>query len=340
MSHELDMTRGRPAMAFTGEVPWHGLGARLSEGAALEVWQAEAGLDWEARKAVVRFGREAIDSLTGQPTTVDSTDPSNCVLYRSDSGLPLSIVSARYQPVQPREIIEFYRDLTERHGFTMETAGAIKEGRKIWALARTGETSTLPGNDHMRGYLLLATSFDGSMATQARFTSIRVVCNNTLTAASSGKADVSIRHNTSFNADDVKIELKVGDAWAAFTERAAQMAETGVNPAETVKLLLSAYYDLGTDEKIAKAKEDDRKADTIEKFIGRMGAILANAPGANLKSARGTLWGVMNAVTYEVDHESRARNADNRLDSAWFGRGESVKQKMWDAINRYMGVAA
>ena len=205
MSHELDMTRGRPAMAFTGEVPWHGLGARLSEGAALEVWQAEAGLDWEARKAVVRFGREAIDSLTGQPTTVDSTDPSNCVLYRSDSGLPLSIVSARYQPVQPREIIEFYRDLTERHGFTMETAGAIKEGRKIWALARTGETSTLPGNDHMRGYLLLATSFDGSMATQARFTSIRVVCNNTLTAASSGKADVSIRHNTSFNADDVKI---------------------------------------------------------------------------------------------------------------------------------------
>lgn len=340
MAHAIDMVTGRAGIAYVGETPWHGLGQKLTANAPLELWQQEAGLDWEALKATVKFDREAFDSMTGEKVVLPSADKSNCVMYRSDTGLPLSIVSDRYQPVQPREVIEFYRDLTERHGFIMDTAGSIKEGRKIWALARTGESAVLPGNDRMESFLLLATSFDGSMATQARFTSVRVVCNNTLTAAISGRPDVSIRHSTSFNANDVKMDLKVGDAWSAFIERTGQMAETGVTPAQTVKLLLAAYHDLDTDEKIAKAKEDDKKAESLEKFIDRMGAHLTTAPGANLKSARGTLWGVMNAVTYDFDHAARSRTRDNRLDSAWFGRGEAVKRKMWEAINAHMGVAA
>ena len=340
MSHALDMTRGRAAMAFTGEVPWHGLGARLSEGSPLEVWQQEAGLDWEARKAVVQFGREALDLTNGQSTTVLTKDSQNCVLYRSDSGLPLSIVSSRYQPVQPREIIEFYRDLTERHGFAMETAGAIKEGRKIWALANCHKALTLPGNDHLRGYLLLATSFDGSMATQARFTSVRVVCNNTLTAAVQGRADVSVRHNTTFDADSVKMDLNVGDAWAAFSERCREMSETGVRPADQVRLLMNAYHGLATDEAIAHAKEDPRKEKSLEQFMERMASILANAPGSNLQSARNTLWGVVNAVTYDIDHEGRARTKDNRLDSAWFGKGESIKQRIMQCASNFLAQAA
>jgi len=51
---------------------------------------------------------------------------------------PLSVVSSRYQVVQPREILEFYRDLTEVGGFELETAGVLKDGKKLWALARTG----------------------------------------------------------------------------------------------------------------------------------------------------------------------------------------------------------
>jgi hypothetical protein len=39
-------------------------------------------------------------------------------------------VSNRYQVVQPREILEFYRDLTEISGFELETAGVLKEGRR------------------------------------------------------------------------------------------------------------------------------------------------------------------------------------------------------------------
>ena len=52
-----------------------------------------------------------------------------------------------YQVVQPSEILEFYRDLTEFGGFELETAGVLKEGRKLWALARTGQSATLKGRE-------------------------------------------------------------------------------------------------------------------------------------------------------------------------------------------------
>ena len=51
------------------------------------------------------------------------------VLYRSDTHAPLSVVSQRYQEVQPKQILEFYRDLTEQSGFELETAGVLKVGR-------------------------------------------------------------------------------------------------------------------------------------------------------------------------------------------------------------------
>jgi hypothetical protein len=71
-------------------------------------------------------------------------------------------VGSRYNVVQPREVLEFYRDLTEVAGYELETAGALKAGRKFWALARTGKSAALKGKDVVNGYLLLATSCDGS----------------------------------------------------------------------------------------------------------------------------------------------------------------------------------
>lgn len=106
------------------------------------------------------------------------------MLFRSDTKAPLSVVSQRFQVVQPSEILDFYRDLTEVSGFDLnQTAGVLKGGRKIWALARTGQSSTLKGNDVNNADVLLATAYDGTLATTAQFMSIRVVCNNTLAVA-------------------------------------------------------------------------------------------------------------------------------------------------------------
>ena len=331
MSHELATAAdGRNAMAYTGQTPWHGLGQVLTPGAPLETWQTEAGLGWTAKRAGVQFARDPIgdgkleDLLLAQSKNHD-------VLYRSDTGDVLSIVSPRYQIVQPRDIIEFYRDLVERHGFELETAGALKDGKKIWALANTKNAVTLRGEDKVKGYLLLATSYDGTMSTQARFTSIRVVCNNTLTfAANNGKANVVVPHSTKFNADAIKIDLEVGDAWSAFTSRAQAMSERVVSQDEAVKFFLNAYYSLSTVDEIKEAQEDEATAKTLEKFMEkRMTEALFNSPGAHMASAKDLLWGLVNAVTFDVDHKMPARNQGNRLDSAWFGKGEQIKQRAW-----------
>ncbi|GEQ77475.1 hypothetical protein CTTA_4480 [Comamonas testosteroni] len=130
------------------------------------------------------------------------TDPAK--EYRRDTQAPLSVVSSRYQVVQPREVLEFYRDLTEVAGYELETAGVLKAGRKFWALARTGKSAVLKGKDVVNGYLLLATSCDGTLATVAMPTTVRVVCNNTLTIAlRDGVGAVKVPHSTAFDAQAV-----------------------------------------------------------------------------------------------------------------------------------------
>ncbi len=97
-------------MAYVGQEPWHGLGNQLTPGQLLEVWQSEAGMDWTIEKADVRYvaGSDNIGSI--------HAFPDQKVLYRSDTKAPLSVVSRRFNVVQPREVIEFYRDLVEAGG--------------------------------------------------------------------------------------------------------------------------------------------------------------------------------------------------------------------------------
>jgi phage/plasmid-like protein (TIGR03299 family) len=181
------------SMAFTGETPWHQLGNQLPPKQSLDVWAQQAGMDWNICETPVRYMTEQAGSL-GSILSFDDQK----VLYRSDTKAPLSVVSGRYQVVQPKAVLEFYRDLTEISGFELETAGVLKEGKKFWALASTGKESTLKGNDVVKGYILLATSCDGTLATTATPTTIRVVCNNTLTIALNGASSaIKVPHSTS-----------------------------------------------------------------------------------------------------------------------------------------------
>ncbi len=156
-------------MAYVGQTPWHGLGNCLPAGQPVEVWQREAGLDWSIQEAEVLFNTAA-DAIH-----IRSHSDAK-VLYRSDTLAPLSVVSSRYQVVQPQEVLHFYNDLVHAGGFELETAGVLKGGRKLWALARTGQGTQVKGQDQVNAYLLLATSCDGTLCTTAQFTSVRVVC--------------------------------------------------------------------------------------------------------------------------------------------------------------------
>jgi phage/plasmid-like protein (TIGR03299 family) len=195
-------------MAYVGEKPWHGLGNQLAPRQPIEVWQKQAGMDWQIESAEVRF--VAGSHANGSGLGAIHAFPEQRVLYRSDSKEPLSVVSSRYQVVQPRDVLEFYRDLTEVGGFELETAGVLKDGKKLWALARTGQSVALKGKDTVNGYLLLATACDGTLATTAQHTSVRVVCNNTLQIAlGDSTGAIKVPHRSQFDAQAVKRQLGI-----------------------------------------------------------------------------------------------------------------------------------
>lgn len=309
------------SMAYAGQQPWHGLGNRLAPKQSIDAWTHAAGLDWQIESSEVRFV-----SGNGNLGAIHAF-PDQRVLYRSDTKAPLAVVSSRYQIVQPAEILEFYRDLTEAGNFELETAGALLGGRKFWALAKTGHSGTLKAKDEIRGYLLLATACDGTLATTAQFTSVRVVCNNTLKIAlGESTGAVKVAHRSQFDAAAVKRQLGIAvSSWDAFMVRTKALAERKVtdSAAEAFFRRVLTYPSTNAAERAAPVVNE-----RALKAVGQLYA--GSGMGAKLPSASGTAWGLLNSITEFVDHHRRARSDDHRRDSSWFGQGAALKQKAWD----------
>lgn len=315
MSHEIDMSNSRANMAFVGRRPWHGLGNLLTAGSGIDVWKEEAGMGWSAMGSGVRF-----DGLDGSLSPFEGKQ----VLFRSDTGMPLSVVSNDYQIVQPWEVLEFYRDLLEELGgdYQLETAGCLRDGKTVWALAKSKDKLTLGKKDVVERYLLLSTSFDGTMATQVRNTTVRVVCANTLHMAMNGKADLSVSHAGKFDHKAAKIELGLQSSWRVFISNAELLAATKVSQPQIDEYFLDLFY-----PKDSEGVRQEVKSGKSKNRLANIQSIFRDAPGQGMVSAKGTAWGLVNAVTSYIDHSARAKTPDLKLYKAWFGHGSVVKAR-------------
>ncbi|MBD2849100.1 DUF932 domain-containing protein [Acinetobacter baumannii] len=332
-------------MAFVGQTPWHGLGNQLPQNQPIEIWAQQAGMDWRIESSNVSYMAK---NERGQNILMPYEEQR--VLYRSDTHAPLSVVSQRYQEVQPKEILEFYRDLTEQSGFELETAGVLKGGRKFWALARTGQTAALKSKDVSNGYILLATACDGTLATTAQFTSIRVVCNNTLAIALRGQNSsagvVKVPHSTKFDAEKIKQQLGISvRAWDEHMYEMKQLSQrkvtqqeaaayfdavfnnTNLSIAEQDESIIQFYRNVATPKQIHSSKVDNKTEPNGRAMSKVMTMFNGHGRGAELASAKDTAYGLLCSITEFVDHERRAISTDHRMDSAWFGAGANIKQR-------------
>lgn len=321
MSHELSIQDGKVEHAYVGQVGWHGLGNRLEAGASIEEWQKAAGMDWRIQRSKVRFNTSR-DDVAANYIAMDDRH----VLFRSDTKAALSVVSDGFKVVQPAAVLEFFRDLTGRAGFTLDTAGVLFGGRRFWALAKVSEDAQVGVGDSVGGYLLLSTSCDGTMATEGRFTSVRVVCHNTLTMARGDKANVKVTHRSVFRPEDMKKEMGIEgrERFAEFMSDMRRLADTKLLESEAVQMTVELFKPGAAKlarEEFVKAVESRPVVSVLEMFLD------GKAKGSKLDGVQGTAWGWLNAVTEHVDHASRARSDDNRRASAWFGPGEAIKAR-------------
>jgi hypothetical protein len=128
-----------------------------------------------------------------------------------------------------------------------------------------------------------------------------------------------VPHNLKFDPEAAKERLGVMDrAWSNFVARVRKMSEHPMNLESA-----SGYFDeiLGKTSTKALSSKAERERNTILAFFH-------SAPGQEMPTAKNTLWGAVNAVTYYVDHVRAAAGAD-RLESAWFGSGNALKEKAW-----------
>jgi phage/plasmid-like protein (TIGR03299 family) len=233
-------------------------------------------------------------------------------------------------------VMGFFQKLLDLGGFQMETAGALSHGRRVWALASVGDGAEVVSGDVVKPYLLLGTSYDGTMATIAKFTAIRVVCNNTITPAVNSTSDeinkgyiksaVRVLHSERFDADAVRMQLGiVANQFERFIVESRQLARQQMvfNDADLfVKELLKPYHTGKLDITDTKAYKR-----VIELWQGR-------AIGTNILRAshvEGSRWQMLNAVTQLVDHE-RGRSDNTRLESAWFGTGSALKNRALELL--------
>ncbi|HVM96248.1 MAG TPA: DUF932 domain-containing protein [Candidatus Acidoferrales bacterium] len=337
MAHMLDMSKGFAAIAYAGELPWHGFGKRLEADATLDQWRIAAGLDYTVEAKELFF----FNDLNNETEHLDGT----VALQRRDTGAILSTVSDKYKIVQPGEVLEFYREIAKAEGFSIETAGALSGGRRVWALARIGDSFELYGRDKTDGFVLFATSYDGTFATQARWTGVRVVCNNTLTAAiphtgdsvSDGGADVyKVPHSVEF--DIQKAHGKLGlqrEAWEAWKRHMEALARFTISPEQALEFFTMVA---GNGDDIVRNDDSGKVVRLPEpnRVVKNLVNAYLNGPGAELPSAKGTAFGALNAVTFYQDHLAPSNNNGTRWDSATFGIGARRKARAVKLLGELM----
>jgi len=315
MAHELTIREdGFAEMAFVGETPWHGLGQALDKDADMDTWRKSAGFDWTIKSTPVQYMNDndgyATNVFTGQN-----------VLYRSDTNAPLSVVTDRYQVVQPAEVLEFFDSLVKEAGFRIHTAGTLRGGKRLWALAETGKFGEVCKDDGVGGFLLLSTSCDKTLATTARFTTVRVVCNNTLTMAhADAKTMVSVPHSTVFDHTKVKDQLSIAsEAFGSFMEMAKHLQKQKMLSLEADMFIRKLV------EPLSQVKKDNYEITKNRTYQAIWELFEGGAKGSELTGH--SKWAMLNAVTEYYDHHFPSRSTDSRLDKAWYGVGDRTKQR-------------
>lgn len=320
MAHQfVNDANGKTPFAFVGEKAWHGLGQQLSPNSPIPVWIEEAG-----------FNYDILDTpVCGQVGDQNIYLPNRRLLYRSDTLGALSVVSDSYKIVQPREVLEFYEDLVETAGFQLETAGILFGGKRMFALAKTNEDTEVADGDPVKGYLLLSTSCDGSLATSARFTSIRVVCNNTLSMAirnqdGEEQKKIVIPHSREFNANAVKEQLGLAQSsYDHFITDMRKLVRRKLTKREEVEALIRIFGDP------TKALEDQ---DAGPANLMKQAHKLYSGDGMGADMVRGTAWGLLNGITEMLDHHTGHKTPDARMDSAMFGQNSKLKEAARDEL--------
>lgn len=304
-------------MFSVGSTPWHGLGTVLDSPPTVADALRIAGLDWTVRTAPLHA---RLPSPEGG--MFDSLVASRAVV-RDDTHEVLGVVGAGFEPLQNVQALAWFDPWLESGLVSLETAGSLRGGRIVWALARiVSDPIVVQGDDTVNKYVLIAHGHDGSLAVRAGLTPIRVVCRNTLgfALAAGGLFRLSHRKGIADRMAEVataitRMDERLNAQGEAYRKLAA-VEVTGED--ETIVNFMGAAYR----QTAVDVRKGRRLADVQELF--------ASGKGQDLPGAKGTYWGLYNALTEYTSHVA-GRTPEGRAHGVAFGESKDVNRRGFDA---------
>ena len=157
MAHEVE------SMMYVGKEPWHGLGVRIPKSKRLSIREAllAARMDWEVELRPL-YTEDTQGNLTG---ILDH----RCARRTTDNQV-LGIVGRDYTPLQNREAFSWFQPFLDTGMASLETAGSLKHGQKVWILAKVRDGQGSLNGDRVDHYILLSNAHDGSITVRVGFT--------------------------------------------------------------------------------------------------------------------------------------------------------------------------
>lgn len=319
MAHEVE------TMMFANEVPWHGLGVKVEGEQTAEKAIIAAGMNWvNELQPLYLSGKNMVDGIP----VIGTQAPDYQAVVRTKDNSILGVVKGRYHIIQNHECFEFMDSIVGSGQAIYHTAGSLRNGKIIFMVVKLPKDAKV-GNDKIEKYLLLSSSHDGSHGLEVRWTPVRVVCMNTLSAALNRQTTncIKIRHcgNYKSKVEQAREVLQLTDYYYDVMEKEYnKLLETEMKKTEMVEFAAQLF------------PSEDRDPPTATKNLRNKVVELFTTGKGNHGQSR---WDAFNAVTDFTDHCRTVKMTDNvaskeegRMNSVFFGSSAALKQKAFDLL--------
>lgn len=331
MAHEVE------SMAYVGELPWHGLGTYVGDqDVSAQDMQRAAGLEWRVEKAPLY-------------TADGSNVPDLFAITREGKPFAGVAVGRMYEPFQNDDLFGFIEDLRTAGGGDVlcHTAGSLKGGRRVWALARVAGGFSVTHRDGRRDdhatFLLIYNSHDGSSRITVRPTDVRVVCQNTARMALSGPgSSIKVRHTGSIGDRMTEAAEALGlvmDRRPAHVEELTELARRPMGRGDFTRFV--AQLLTGEDDSVKAcrivAAAQGRARDNLDRKGSELVRLFESGRGNEGADAYDAFCAVTEFVDHQRNRSRRWRATASRLgagfDSAQWGAGAALKERAFRLLS-------
>lgn len=326
---------GTAAFLAVRKPGWHRLGTVMPDDVTME----EALLI-----AQMRYTYELAPVFVDVDGTQVQVSGERQAVLRKNIDVPTDIkafgggLSTRFKPHSLLDLWGWAEDLLG-HGATVETVGNLKDGAHSFATIKL-PGDALAGDEYTRMYLTVSTGHDGTRATTATVSPVRVVCSNTLAwADQSAKGKAKVGHRVALDSDDATQTAQIlgimreqQDMTEAVysTLKAVTLRQGDVNDilkqlfVMPQEIVTKPYADMSTGEK--------RKFSIVTQSRQEVDTLMKTSPYRAQGSDGWSLW---NAAVEWADHAMSVKGDDaeaRRAERALMGTSDGFKAKAFDLI--------